>query len=981
MKSGLSDEKGLSRDHGTKVVTSLPRDYFRIRDFEYVQPLYDLSFLLEVDALAKGVEIPKYRTFSLWRAGYSLDSYGSMIDQWLDGTASDQDLDYIPSGRIRQYLTHIERTGTIPELRTYRAERFERCLRLRSIRGLGPSKIALTVSSRSLSEEWFSQNAADLSLDRERITELYYGDNVGPWQTAHIVPPLLRFLNTMQECHGESLDWTVSGIVDPFDPIVAPVVVVAQTTEKVVESVIDKALRRNRQFRRVGKRVGDEVRIKHQMGWSFAIHSDLASSFSSSLCDLAQQLDPLASASCSQMLSDLHLHTAWSDGSASVNTMASAVVASGLKYFAVTDHSRSSKLQGGLTPHLWLRQANALNLAGPVCPVLHGIEVDILKDGTLDLPHSLLEAADLVVASVHSSWTNDRRVNTERLVRAIESGCIDVLAHPTSALVGKPGVPDYFRAPADVNWNEVFENCAHWHVAVELNCFPSRLDLPLTLMRDAINAGCAISIGSDAHARAHLRNLLFGEAALRRLDARIVLNMLSYEELKMWVAESRRKRRSIPQGGTGPVQAEFQFETETSSRVRVLTARISPPKNIPSGSRVLGIDLTAGDKATGIAVLDGFVVETCSLFTDDEILAYIRSRSPSIVSIDSPLGLPGGGDTIDLDAGIVRVAEYDLASVGIPAYPALIDSMQQLTLRGIRLRRAIEGFPEAPRVIESYPGAAQDILCIPRKQKGLDLLREGLRRLGLKGVGLQTRSHDEMDAVTSAIVGRYFEAGHFEPMGITSEAQLIVPKIQPLSFDNNPVICLAGKTGAGKSVVARYLSVFYGFEWVRTRDLIRELLVDDIKLPQNSRLFKQPVDPSAISEKDLREFGAVILDIHKQAPLRARLARTIEAYRGPIVIDSIRDIVDVDPSDIGKRPMLIWFVDSNDSIIRQRLASKKKLGAKRISVNSPVDHTALAIRQEADSIISNNGSLEDLRWLVEDTLFATMALHGFSNSD
>src|SRR5204863_984954 len=133
--------------------------------------------------------------------------------------------------------------------------------------------------------------------------------------------------------------------------------------------------------------------------------------------------------------------------------------------------------------------------------------------------------------------------------------------------------------------------------------------------------------------------------------------------------------------------------------------------------------------------------------------------------------------------------------------------------------------PRAPRVIESYPGAAQDILCLPRKQRSLGLLREGLRRLGLSGPGLDTHSHDEMDAITSAIVGRYFEAKLFEPMGIPDEAQLIVPKVRPLVFEENPVVCLGGKTGAGKSVVARYLSVFYGFEWMRTRNMIRELLI------------------------------------------------------------------------------------------------------------------------------------------------------------
>jgi predicted nuclease with RNAse H fold len=257
----------------------------------------------------------------------------------------------------------------------------------------------------------------------------------------------------------------------------------------------------------------------------------------------------------------------------------------------------------------------------------------------------------------------------------------------------------------------------------------------------------------------------------------------------------------------------------------LLTCRIEPPHEIPDGSTVIGIDLTAGDKATGVAYLDGCEVHTCSLTTDDEILTFIRARNPQIVSIDSPLGLPGGGKEINPAAGIVRVAERDLSSIGIPAYPALIDSMKQLTLRGIRLKELIAKFAEPPQVIESYPGAAQDILCIPRKQKSLSLLREGLRRLGLRGPGLDTLSHDEMDAITAAIVGRYFESGMFVPMGIPSEAQLIVPKIHPLRYDNNPVICLAGKTGAGKSVVARYPPTLVGLMIGTRGGLLRGLIL------------------------------------------------------------------------------------------------------------------------------------------------------------
>src|SRR5205085_4451613 len=149
---------------------------------------------------------------------------------------------------------------------------------------------------------------------------------------------------------------------------------------------------------------------------------------------LIEKLDPIGSNSATKLKSDLHLHTAWSDGAASINTMASAAVRSGLKYIAITDHSRSSKLQGGLTPVTWIRQANALTLAKPVCPVLHGVEVDIHRDGTLDQPPSLLAAADIVVASVHSAWSDDASENTQRLIRAIESGLVDILAHPTSTI-------------------------------------------------------------------------------------------------------------------------------------------------------------------------------------------------------------------------------------------------------------------------------------------------------------------------------------------------------------------------------------------------------------------------------------------------------------------------------------------------------------------------------------------------------------------
>jgi histidinol phosphatase-like PHP family hydrolase/predicted nuclease with RNAse H fold/dephospho-CoA kinase len=965
LASQLSEQKLIPRN-------PLHQDYFRIRDFEYAQPLYDLAFLLEVQALSIRNEVPKFRTFSLWRAGYSLDGYGTTIDQWLEGSLGKSQLDNVPSARIRQYLSEIRATGTISELGAYRTEEYDRCLRLRSVRGLGPSKIAATLSPNCSSAEWY-QSIAGPDIDLERVAQLYKGGGAGPWQSAHIIPPLLRFLKEIEERVVRRMAWSLGGISDSLKPVNATVCVSANWLPDSAGSTIETVLADEKHFSIHSQPTPTRLRIRHQMGWLFDLQFEPDPKATFSLIELAQSFDPLAACHSIDLMADLHLHTAWSDGNASVNAMAEAIVASGLKYFAVTDHSRSSKLQGGLTPHLWLRQANALTLASLVCPVMHGIEVDILKNGDLDLPHSILACADLVVASVHSNWSDDVETNTNRLSRAIESGDIDVLAHPTSALVGTPGVPDYVRGPAKVNWSEILRKCAAWRVAVEFNCFPSRLDLPLELLEKAIEAGCAISFGSDSHSRSHLVNLRFGAAALRRLPTCLVLNRLSHGELKSWVRQSRLERQKLPKSNTLG-QARLNFgETRTQSNDQI-HASIYPPQNIPAGSDVIGIDLTAGDKATGLALLRNYSVDTYSLFSDDDILSYVREHRPAIVSIDSPLGLPGGGDSIDLAAGIMRVAENDLASIGIPAYPSLIDSMQKLTLRGIRLRHAIEKMPSPPRVIESYPGAAQDILCIPRKQKSLELLREGLRRLGLTGPGIETRSHDEMDAITSAIVGRYFEAGLFEAMGIPSEAQLIVPKVSALKFDVAPVICLAGKMGAGKSVVARYLSVFYGFQWVRTRSVIRDLLLDDAQRATSDKLFDGPIDPQAITEEELQRFGAVILDKHKQVPLRQRLTEVVARLNGPIVVDSIRDTEDIDREGLANRRRIIWFVDCNDSTIRDRLVNKTKLGEKRSMTGSPVDRTAPFVRNAADQVVPNSGSLEELRWQIDDALFSIVDL-------
>ena len=195
--------------------------------------------------------------------------------------------------------------------------------------------------------------------------------------------------------------------------------------------------------------------------------------------------------------------------------------------------------------------------------------------------------------------------------------------------------------------------------------------------------------------------------------------------------------------------------------------------------RVVGIDLRGNpDNPTGWALCEGREVTTLEVFDDLEIASLTLDAKPDIVSIDAPLALPRGRKSAFDDSpcrkrgGIVRDAERILWSRGIGVYPALIPHMQGLTNRGIDLASTLRG--EGIRVIESYPGAAQDILGIPRKKRDLSLLKQGLVDFGFVLDG--TESHDELDAVTSAMVGYFYLADQYEGLGAEDECYLIVPR-------------------------------------------------------------------------------------------------------------------------------------------------------------------------------------------------------------
>ena len=179
--------------------------------------------------------------------------------------------------------------------------------------------------------------------------------------------------------------------------------------------------------------------------------------------------------------------------------------------------------------------------------------------------------------------------------------------------------------------------------------------------------------------------------------------------------------------------------------------------------KVVGIDLTGSEKRpSGYAVLweDGKVY-TARVKTDDELVERIWNDHPDIISIDSPLSLP------EDSTKIYRDCELTLKRRGIGVYWCLLPSMKALTMRGISLAARLRS--AGVRVIESYPGAAQDILGIPRKNKGIQALAEALAGYGIKG-DLDV-SHDELDAITSAIVGKLYLEGKYEALGC-----LIIPR-------------------------------------------------------------------------------------------------------------------------------------------------------------------------------------------------------------
>jgi DNA polymerase (family X) len=233
---------------------------------------------------------------------------------------------------------------------------------------------------------------------------------------------------------------------------------------------------------------------------------------------------------------DLHAHTTWSDGTASLEDMARAAQAHGLAYLAISEHSRRLTMAHGLDPARLAQQCaeiERINARGAGAHLLTGIEVDVLDDGTLDLPDKALAALDVVIAAVHSKFDLSRARQTARILAALEHPDVRILAHPLGRLIDK-------REPYDVDMLAIVRKCKVRGIALELNAHPERLDLSDVHCRMAKDEGVPVAIDSDAHSVHDFDNLVHGIGQARRgwLEKADVLNTRPLDSLMRWL---RRK--------------------------------------------------------------------------------------------------------------------------------------------------------------------------------------------------------------------------------------------------------------------------------------------------------------------------------------------------------------------------------------------------------------------------------------------------------
>ena len=231
----------------------------------------------------------------------------------------------------------------------------------------------------------------------------------------------------------------------------------------------------------------------------------------------------------SQYRGDVHSHTNWSDGKATMLEMAQGAKAMGYHYLGITDHSPRITVVHGLGAERLLEQSREMaDVQSKVEDValLQGIEVDILEDGTLDLPNEVLELLDVVIASPHVKLRQEPAAMTERMLRAVSNPHVDVIGHPTGR---RPGS----RPGADYDFELVFKAAAKNKVALEIDCDPARMDLSPEMARLALECGCNFTMDADAHTPIEFAYVPMAAWMARRagIPQNRILNFLDVDKL------------------------------------------------------------------------------------------------------------------------------------------------------------------------------------------------------------------------------------------------------------------------------------------------------------------------------------------------------------------------------------------------------------------------------------------------------------------
>ncbi|WP_430509598.1 DNA polymerase/3'-5' exonuclease PolX [Gottfriedia solisilvae] len=237
--------------------------------------------------------------------------------------------------------------------------------------------------------------------------------------------------------------------------------------------------------------------------------------------------------------SDIHMHSTWSDGGFSIEEMAEACRAKGYKYIAITDHSQYLKVANGLTPErLWKQkeEIQRLNEKYTDFTILHGVEMDILPDGSLDYEDDVLRSMDFVIASIHSSFSQDEETIMMRLKNAMRNPYVSMIGHPTGRKIGR-------RAGYKVNAEELISVAKETGTILELNANPNRLDLNKDMLMMAKEAGVKISINTDAHNIDMLDHMTIGVSAAKKawLKKDNIVNTFELHEL-LRLIEGKRNR-------------------------------------------------------------------------------------------------------------------------------------------------------------------------------------------------------------------------------------------------------------------------------------------------------------------------------------------------------------------------------------------------------------------------------------------------------